>query len=169
MPGIIFEHYSEAYDDATLISIAQSALVRAISGTPNAQIPYNANTTPAVTKIAAGILVVTTTATMNLTSLPNLHGTAAMVTFNLLRPRYMEFRTPDANTGAVKVAPGSSNGYDFLGSDNSCSLSLGRGAKIAIWPGTNTTDVDAISTATDVALDVTCTGTQTIYYVFACG
>lgn len=124
----------------------------------------SASTTPPVTKHSHGQKALSAgSATIDLTSLPDISGTAGAVTFNGLKVQRAIFENPITNANAITVTVGGSDGY-LLG---------GAAWKYILQPGSRI-HIENVDTAPDVAsnaknIDITGTGSQELNFHLVAG
>ena len=134
-----------------------------VNGT-NTEQTLTASTTPPVTKQSSGTLALSAGAgTIDLTSLPDLNGVAAAVTFDGLKLATVRFVNPSTNANVMTIAKGASNGHTGLGA--AFSIAIQPGAEFQ-WMGFNN---GADVAAGDKTFDVTGTGAQELQYHLTAG
>lgn len=125
-----------------------------------------AATDPPVTKYSAFQQALSGgAATIDLTSLPDSNGVAAMVTLTGLKPQVMKLRNLATNANAITIAKGASNGYTGFGA--SFSLALQPGDEIT-WKGNDNSGVTDVGSGART-LDITGTGAQVLEVLIVAG
>ena len=114
----------------------------------NTSTTLNATSTPAVTKSATFTQALTAgAATVDLTTLTGTNG--AVVTGAGLRVQVLKIRSKSANTAAVTVASGASDGYDGYGS--AFSVDIPAGGTVVLYAPECGTDISATNKTLDLA------------------
>jgi hypothetical protein len=122
----------------------------------NKSLVLDANSTPAVSKESAfQKALVNGAATIDLTSLPGIDGTAGQVNGTGLKVRIIKLHNPDTNANSIVATVGAANGYNLAGST----------WKETIGPGEESLRLLADTVAPTIAansknLDLTGTGVQ---------
>lgn len=165
---IRYAKFVEVQDDSTASSVMTAQTLSAVFGSLGTITALNSTSSPAVTKLSAGTsTMIEGTATIDLTSLPDLNGIAAAVSFSGLKVRIAVFEVPSTNAQSLTVTDHGTNGYFLFGDLGTGVLELAPGdSAMFIWPeSTERVDIDA----THKQLLVSGTTTDAVNYWLAAG
>jgi hypothetical protein len=97
-------------------------------------------------------------ATIDLTSLPDLNGNAGAVTFNGLKVQAIILSVPSTNTGPITISKGASNGYGLVSAGTTFSFPLAPGFRGVLFFDDEPPDVSGSAKT----FDLSGTGTETL-------
>lgn len=125
----------------------------------NGPLSLGASSTPVVTEVYSDQLALTAgTVTIDLTALPR--GNLPNLDLTGLKVQAIKFFAASANTAAITIADGATNGYNVLG-DASGQVTLGAGGEVGFFCSEF---LDDVATA-DATIDVTSSDVDAIFDV----